>query len=164
MAHAPIYVLWHQRGIDFPEVLITISPAVWQHAQHDPRCRKITYTAAHRWVRLGKPNLTPLRINRYGRIMRAEPLAIFYEEHPEMRDYHRRVLRYADRAGATDIRLEPGSGHPRLYFRDAEGSEHWVSLAWSPSDRRAYLNDTARIRRVLKTGRSLRGSDGLGRK
>jgi hypothetical protein len=147
MSRARIYVVYC--GTDtYPETLVAISPKVWEYARHNQLYRAVTATAAHRWVRLGKPNLTNLRIV-HGRIRLVDSLTIYYEGHPEMRDYHRRLLAAAEKLGATEARIVPGGAHPKLLCRGADGVERCLPIAYSPSDRRRIRNDTARLRRLL---------------
>ena len=55
-----------------PGVLCAVKLDRWQFSRDNPRYQLVSYTAAKRWVRLGKPNETALRINHNGRVARLD--------------------------------------------------------------------------------------------
>lgn len=56
----------------------------------------------------------------------------------------------ASRLGATDIRITHSGRHqPRIVFRAPDGTKRSMLVAHSSPDRRAGLNDIARIKRLL---------------
>ncbi len=67
-----------------------------------------------------------------------------------MRDYHRRLILAAQKAGATEVRIDKSkTRHHRITFRAPDGSPQALPLSSTPSDRRTILNEFARIRRKI---------------
>jgi hypothetical protein len=68
-----------------------------------------------------------------------------------MRDYHRRLILAAQKAGATQVRItKHRQRHHRITFLAADGATHTMSVSTSPSDPRSGRNAVANIRRILR--------------
>jgi hypothetical protein len=145
MAHSPRYALFRAG----PDLQFLIEIKTWQRWRDDPDFQFVSAVVAHRWVRLGKPNRTQLRVGLNGRVTRSG--GPDYAEEERMRDHHRRLILAAQKAGATQVRIvKHGQRHHRMTFLAADGAPHTMPVATSPSDHRTDRNTVARIRRILR--------------
>ena len=132
-----------------PGILRELTPDQWALNRENPNYQKITSTHAHRWVRNGGIHETSLWVGIDGRIRR--PMISMISDYEEQRDYYEQLINAANRLGATDIRITHNTGRhkPRIVFRALDGTKRSMFVARPPADRRAYLNDITRIRRLL---------------